>query len=183
MFHNTAKAGYYGRVWQIINSWMLSNSLDGAPMRYYLIPGLLGILALSSVSCCQLSPMSRDTPTRPNIKSSWKERRDWTVTSLGPLILNKGESSDNGSLGVKAIDFIPRSCSSFLSHSPAQPKVVLQFYRPSDNHLFCEVTLSGPANAPIDGEEMCGAKTGVSVVRVNGINARDGWVSFDLRMK
>jgi len=152
-------------------------------MRYYLIQGLLVILALSSGSCCQLSPMSRDTPTRPDIKSGWTERHDWTVTSIGPLILSKGESSDNGSLGVKAIDFIPRSCSSFLSHSPNQPKVVLQFYRPSDNHLFCEVTLSGPANTSIDGEEMCGTKTGVSVVGINGINAKDGWVSFDLRMK
>jgi hypothetical protein len=127
--------------------------------------------------------MSRDTPTRPTAKSTWNETHIWTVKSIGPLILNKGESSDNGALGVKVIDFIPRSCRSFLSDSPNPPKVVMQFYRPSDNQVLCEVRLSGPANSSIDSEEMCGTKTGVSVVGINGINAKDGWVSFDLRMK
>ena len=150
-------------------------------MHYYSLTLLLGVLALSSVGCCQLSPMSRDTPTRPNVKSTWNESQIWTVTSIGPLILNKGESSDNGSLGVKVVDFIPRSCSSFLSHSPNQPKVVLQFYRASDNQVLCEVTLSGPGNFSIDTEERCGAKTGITVVGINGINAKEGWVSFDLR--
>jgi hypothetical protein len=150
-------------------------------MRYYLMRVLLGILTLSSGSCCQLSSMSRDTPDRPYIKSTWNESLIDGFTSIGPLILNKGESSDNGSLGVKVIDFIPRSCSSFLSHSPGQPKAVFQFYRPSDNHVLCEVTLSGPANSRIDLEEMCGTKIGISVVGINGINAKDGWVSFDLR--
>jgi hypothetical protein len=125
--------------------------------------------------------MSRDTPDRPKVKSTWNESQIYGFTSIGPLVLNKGESSDNGSLGVKVIDFIPRSCNSFLSHSPNQPKVVLQFYRPSDNHIFCEATLSGPANSPIDREEICGTRTGISTVGINGINAKDGWVSFDLR--
>lgn len=150
-------------------------------MRYYSLRVLLGILALSSASCCQLSPMSRDTPTRPTIKSTWSESHDYGMTRFGPLILNKGESSDNGSLGVKVIDFIPRSCSSFLSDSPEQPKAVLQFYRPSDHYVLCEVTLSGPANSSIDREEMCGTRTGISVVGINAINAKEGWVSFDLR--
>jgi hypothetical protein len=149
--------------------------------RYYCFRVLLGILALSTGSCCQLSPMSRDTPTRPNIKSTWRESHDFGMTSFGPLVLNKGESTDNGSLGVKVVDFIPRSCSSVFSHSPAQPKAVLQFYRPSDHQILCEVTVSGPANSPIDGEEMCGTRTGISHVGVSGINAKEGWVSFDLR--
>ena len=142
---------------------------------------LLGIIALSSGSCCQLSPMSRDTPIRPNIKSTWNERHDFGTTSFGPLILSKGESTDNGSLGVRIVGFIPRSCPSFLSHSPEQPKAVFQFYRPSDNQVLCQVTLSGPANTSIDREDMCGTKAGISVVGINGINAKDGWVSFDLR--
>jgi hypothetical protein len=125
--------------------------------------------------------MSRDTPKRPSIKSTWSESHDYGITSYGPFVLNKGESTDNGRLGVRVIDFIPRSCSSFFSHSPEQPKVVFQFYRPSDQQVFCEVTLHGPANSPIDREEMCGTKTGISVVGINGINAKDGWVSFDLR--
>jgi hypothetical protein len=150
-------------------------------MRYYLIPLLLGILTVSSVGCCQLSPMARDTPNRPTIKSTWNESYDYGFTMVGPFVLNKGESTDNGVLGVKIIDFIPRTCSSFLSHNPAQPSAVFQFYRPSDQSVICEVTLSGPANTRIDLENMCGAKTDVTVVGINGINAKEGWVSFDLR--
>lgn len=151
-------------------------------MRIYIVV-LVGILALSFGGCCQLSPQVRDTPTRPDIKSSWNERQYWGVKSLGPLILNKGESSDNGSLGVTVVDFIPRSCNSFFSHTPKPSQVVLQFYRPSDNQVLCTVTLSSRTNTSIDGEEMCGTKTGVSVVGINGINAKDGWVSFNLSMK
>ena len=149
-------------------------------MRYALRI-LLGIFALSAGGCCQLSPMSRDTPIRPNIKSTWNERHDFGTTSFGPLILSKGESTDNGSLGVRIVAFIPRTCPSFLSHSPEQPKAVFQFYRPSDNQVLCQVTLSGSSNTSIDREDMCGTKTGISVVGINGINAKDGWVSFDLR--
>lgn len=68
-----------------------------------------------------------------------------------------------------------------LDRSPEQPKAIFQFYRPSDNHVLCELTLSGPANTSIDREGMCGTKTGISVVGINGINAKEGWVSFDLR--
>jgi hypothetical protein len=150
-------------------------------MRYYSIRVLLGILALSSGSYCQLSPMSRDTPDRPNIKSTWNESQIYGFTSIGPLILNKGESTDNGSIGVKVIDIIPRNCSSFLSHSPQPPKAILQFYRPSDHQVLCEVTLSGPGNSPIDWEDICGTKVGISHVGISGINAKEGWVCFDLR--
>src|SRR6185369_8280564 len=126
--------------------------------------------------------MARDTPGRPTVESSWRESQLTVgVTSFGPMVLNKGESTENGWLGVKIIGFIPRSCPSFLSHSPEQPKAVFQFYRPADHQILCEITLSGPANTSIDRDEMCGEKIGISVVGINGINAKEGWVSFDLR--
>jgi len=68
-----------------------------------------------------------------------------------------------------------------LSDSPEPPKVVFEFYRPSENQLLCRVMLPGPANVPIDSDDMCGTKTGISHVGINGIDAADGWVSFDLR--
>ena len=149
--------------------------------RYYFLV-LLAILGLSSGSCCQLSPMARDTPKRPTVKSSWREfHLTVGVMGFGPLVLNKGESTENEWLGVKIMDFIPRSCPSFLSHSPEQPKAVFQFYKPADHQILCEVALPGPGNISIDRDEMCGNKTGISVVGINGINAKEGWVSFDLR--
>jgi hypothetical protein len=37
------------------------------------------------------------------------------------------------------------------------------------------------ADSSIDREEMCGSRTGITVVGITGINAKKVWVSFDLR--
>jgi len=123
-----------------------------------------------------------DTPTRPNAKSSWTERHDSGFTSVGQFVLNRGESIDNGKLGIRVIDFKSSKCPSLFAEYPDPPKVVLEFFRPTDKQVLCTVTLDGPiANSSIDREQMCGDKTGFSVVGINGLNAHDGWVSFDLR--
>ncbi len=147
------------------------------------------LLVLIGLTCsgCVCHPslyknVPADTPTRPNIKSSWTESHDYGFTSVGQFLLNRGESIDNGKLGIRVVDFIPSKCRSLFAEYPDPPKVVLEFYRPSDKHVLCTVTLDGPiANSSIDREEMCGNKTGFSVVGINGLNAHDGWVSFDLR--
>ena len=144
------------------------------------------LLALISSACvCHPSlykNVPADTPTRPNVRSSWTERHDSGFTSVGLFVLNRGESIDNGRLGIRVVDFIPSKCQSLFAEYPDPPKVVLEFYRPDDKRIFCTVTLDGPiANSSIDREEMCGTKTGFSVVGINGLNAHDGWVSFDLR--
>ena len=146
-------------------------------------------LVLASVICsaCVCHPslyknVPSDTPIRPDIKSSWKESHDYGFTSVGQFVLNRGESTDNGQLGIRVVDFIPSTCRSIFAEYPDPPKVVLEFYRASDKQVLCRVTLDGPiANSSIDRQEMCGNRTGFSVVGINGLNARDGWVSFDLR--
>jgi hypothetical protein len=101
---------------------------------------------------------------------------------VGQLVLSRGESTENGNLGIHVVGFIPQKCRSLFAEYPDPPQVILEFYRPSDKQVICTVTLDGPiANSTIDREEMCGNRTGFSVVGINGLNAHDGWVSFDLR--
>lgn len=147
------------------------------------------VLVLTGLMCsaCVCHPslyrnVAVDTPTRPNIKTSWSESHDYGFTSVGQFLLNRGESTDNGKLGIRVVDFLPSKCRSLFAEYPDPPRVVLEFYRPGDKLVLCTVTLDGPiANSSIDREEMCGNKTGFSVVGINGLNTHDGWVSFDLR--
>jgi hypothetical protein len=39
---------------------------------------------------------------------------------------------------------------------------------------------SYPADSSIDREEMCGSRTGITMVGITGKNTKEGWVSFDL---
>jgi hypothetical protein len=147
---------------------------------------LLVIIGLTCSGCvCHPSlykNVPTDTPTRPTVKTSWTESRDYGFTSVGQFVLSRGESTDNGKLGIRVVDFVPSKCRSLFAEYPDPPKVVLEFYRPADKQTLCTVTLDGPiANSSIDRAEMCGNKTGFSVVGINGLNAHDGWVSFDLR--
>ena len=101
---------------------------------------------------------------------------------MGQFFLSRGESTDNGKLGIRVVDFIPSKCRSVFAEYPDPPRVVLEFYRASHKQVLCRVTLDGPiANFSIDREEMCGNRTGFSVVGINGLNAHDGWVAFDLK--
>jgi hypothetical protein len=153
------------------------------PRHSYILLVLFGIVCSGCVCHPSLyKNVPADTPTRPSIKSSWTERNDYGFTSVGQFVLNRNESIDNGKLGIRVVDFVPLKCRSLFAEYPDPPKVVLEFYRPSDKQVLCTVTLDGPiANSSIDREEMCGNKTGFSVVGINGLNAHEGWVSFDLR--
>jgi hypothetical protein len=138
--------------------------------------------SLLSTGCCQLGYLSqmKEDSARPNIKPNWNEKSGNGF--IGVFVLGKGKSIDNGQLGVKVVNFTPSKCRSFWSEYPDSPQVTLQFYRPADHQVLCEVTLPGPmSNSSIDKEDMCGTKTGFSVVGIDGMNTKDEWVSFDLR--
>ena len=152
----------------------------------HLSPKLFVLIGLMCSGCVCHPSLYRnepvDTPTRPSIQSSWTESHHYGFTSVGQFVLNRGESIDNGKLGIRVVDFVPQKCRSFFAEYPEPPRVVLEFFTPGDRQVLCTVTLDGPnANTSIDREEMCGSKTGFSVVGISGLNARDGWVSFDLR--
>jgi hypothetical protein len=141
---------------------------------------LVTAVAILHGGCC--SSQQRVEPARPEKARGWKEIRDGTVVSIGMFVLKKGESTDNGELGVKVVDIIaPKPCADGYA---GMAKVVLSFYRPSDKKVLCEeaiFTEGGTSMGTGPPYPHCTPEVGLSAISVNAINARDGWVWFDLR--
>ncbi len=136
------------------------------------------LLCFLIAGCCQLSSIEDKQPERPKVTSSWRERTDFGVTSIGFFVMNKGESIDNGQLGVRVIDILPKECRC-MSCEPTNPRVRIAFYRPSDNTVLCEGEFQGSASLEVMAK--CNPIMGVRTISVNAINTRENWVSFDLR--
>lgn len=140
---------------------------------------VLSSLCLLAAGCCQLFSKEDKQPDRPNVTSSWGERTDFGVTSIGFFVMNKGETIDNGRLGVKVIDVFPKKCEC-MSCDPTSPRVRLAFYQPSDNKVLCEGDFF-KGSASLDIAANCDPTMGISVISINAINTKENWVSFDLR--
>jgi hypothetical protein len=137
------------------------------------------LLCLLTPGCCQLSSIKDKQPDRPKVTSSWTERTDFGVTSIGFFVMNKGESIDNGQLGVRVIDILPKGCSC-MSCEPTNPRARIAFYRPSDNKVLCEGYFFA-GSASLDFVAKCDPAMGISHIAINAINTKENWVSFDLR--
>jgi hypothetical protein len=147
----------------------------------------MGNLALSLISvflilpgaCC--SPQEREQPHPPEKVAGWKDSYSGGVHSVGELFLRKGDSSDNGKIGVKVIDVVvPQPGSEGYA---SMPKVVLQFYKPSDKQVLCEATFTEGGTFMGAGPPYphCKPEVGLAAISVNAINTKDKWVWFDLR--
>ena len=140
----------------------------------------LSLLCFLSSGCCQLFSKEDPQPARPNLTSSWREQTDlFGVRSIGFFVMNKGEATDNGQLGVKVIDILPKECRC-MSCEPTNPRVRIAFYRPSDNKLLCEDDFF-QGSSSFDIRPKCDPTMGISVIAINAVNTQEKWVSFDLR--
>jgi hypothetical protein len=141
---------------------------------------LVSACMILSVGCC--SPQERAQQARPEKVDGWKDSYFSGVHSIGEFVLSKGESTDNGELGVKVVDIIaPKPCSDGYA---GMPKVVLSFYRPSDKKVLCEeaiFTEGGTLMGTGPPYPHCTSEVGLSAISVKAINTKDNWAWFDLR--
>ena len=137
------------------------------------------VLCFLTPGCCHLLSGEHKEPDRPDVTSSWKARTDVGFTSIGFFVMNKGESSDNGQLGVRVIDILPKQCEC-MSCEPTLPRVRIAFYQPSDSRVLCE-GLFFAGSASLDMQPQCDPSIGATTIYVNAINTKEKWVSFDLR--
>lgn len=128
-----------------------------------------------SFSCC---PAVINEPRRPEGTLGWKDDFSGGAHSIGILVLSKGESSDNGTIGVTVVDLLaPDPCAEPGTYN-GSPKALLHFFRPSDQKILCDVTLVGDnKNSFLH----CDSSIGISTIAVNAINVKEKWVFFDLR--
>ena len=141
---------------------------------------LLILISLSSASCCR--PIDMDSRSaKPAKESLWQSQHANFIDTMGFFVMSKGESTDNGTLGVKVVDILPSKCRSAFSERGNYPKIILQFYHPHNHQVVCEVALDGGSNTAIDIPDRCGTKTDISVVGIAALSVKDSWVAFDLR--
>ena len=141
---------------------------------------VVGMLSTFGRGCC--SPLPKE-PESPGAVPGWKASDAGGVHTVGILVLKKGESSDNGILGVRVVDIIPADPCAGSTTLQRTPRVRLQFYQVPEQTLICEEVLtSGSGTSLVVGS--CGdriARRGVSAISVNAINATEQWVWFELR--
>jgi len=139
---------------------------------------LLSLSLVFASSCCW--PDS-EQPVRPKNVLGWKESTAGGVRSICILVLNKGESSDNGEIGVKVVDIIPADPCAHRGTFHGSRRVVLRFFRPSDQKVLYEDTFT-EGSGTLDSPHHCGSDVaGVTAIHINAINTAEGWVYFDLR--
>lgn len=137
---------------------------------------VLLLICCAASGCCQLFSKEDKQPVRPNVTSTWTERTDFGVTSIGFFVMNEGEAIDNGQLGIKVIEVSPKKCEC-MSCEPTNARVRIEFYRPSDNMVLCE----GNFFVGSGSLDMCNPSIGITHIAINAINPKEKWVSFDLR--
>jgi hypothetical protein len=122
-------------------------------------------------------------PAHPGAVAGWKESQDGGVHTVGTFVLKKGESSENGKIGVKVIDIMAADPCAEHGTLQSLPRVKMQFYQAPQQTVICEELLTaGSGTSLIAGP--CGEKIaglGVTAISVNAINATEGWVWFELR--
>ncbi len=115
--------------------------------------------------------------------AGWKESHQGGVHTIAILVLRKGESSDNGKIGVRVSDIIAADPCAGYGTLQRIPRVKMQFYDVHQQSVVCEDLLTDGSGTLL-GAGPCGekiAELGVTAISINAINATDGWVSFELR--
>lgn len=98
---------------------------------------------------------------------------------MGKLVLSKGQSSDNGKIGVTVVDIIPPDRCAEPGSYRGSSRVVLRFFDAADSQVICENTFAGEGGHNI-GSDGCGSSLDLSGVNTYGVNTKDGWVYFEL---
>jgi hypothetical protein len=141
---------------------------------------LMVLLVCASLSAC--GPCLRPPPpqpARPFKIDGWNKTHDKEagVTYCAVLVLKKGESSDNGRIGVRVTSILEGDACCGDPAPRCNRRANVQFFRPQDNRLLCEMEVPDNSNSTIP----CAEEVGSQVIGVWGINTQEGWVLLDLR--
>ena len=117
-------------------------------------------------------------PERHIYAQGWQQRDVGAVTLKGHFVLNKGQSVNDGTVGIRVVDIRGGSCSSF--REPEYPSTKVQFFSVPDQRILCE-DIFRVGGSRLDVIEGCGKSLKWDVLGISAINSKDNWVAFDLR--
>ena len=119
-------------------------------------------------------------PERPTKVHGWQPFSVSTYTVQGDFVLNKGESVNDGRVGITVVDIFSGTC--HLFHEPTYPTARLRFFRVSDRSVICEIVFQGGSSNRLAAIDGCGSLKW-DFIGVTGVNSKDNWVSFNLTLK
>lgn len=137
---------------------------------------VLLIAALTSFACAFGKEITN--PTRPEAVHGWRSYKTGVITVKGEFVLNSGESTNNGTIGIQITDVIPVKY--LVWDAPSLPKAKVRFFRVKDQTTICEVVFTRGGNR-LTGPGFCGVDLPWDTIYIRDVNAREGWVFFDLR--
>jgi hypothetical protein len=145
--------------------------------KYLFTAVLVCYLALLSTGCTK-TRRQQNLPARPEQVRGWKEKVFDGVRSMAELVLDEGQSSESGELGVEVISISSYETTGGFFDHPTGPTAVLRFYTVPDRKVIQERTVfTGGGN--LEGSPI--SEFGITVIYVNAINTKERWVWFDLR--
>jgi hypothetical protein len=146
------------------------------------VPALLLVCLFTSSNCCRRTD-NLNNPRLPASTSGWRKiQLSETTTIYGDFVLRKGDSVNNGEYGVEALTLYPATCT-FFRDRPGEdlPSAELRFFKTDDNSTICRSTFKR-GSARLD-DSICEGWNDMiwSVVEINDVNTKSGWVKFNLR--
>jgi hypothetical protein len=117
-------------------------------------------------------------PERPSKIQGWDELHIGDTVIAGIFLLNKGESTDNGNIGIRLVETYAGKCGLFKE--PEYPQAKLQFYRVSNQKILCEPIFFRGAIMTLK-PPVCEADLEWTGIEINDINSKDKWIVFNLR--
>jgi hypothetical protein len=142
----------------------------------------ISILALS-IGCCGRT-RQLNNPQLPEKTLGWqKHQLGENVTVYGDFVIRKGESVNDGTYGIEVKNLFPAKCS--LADIPGEdlPSAELRFFKVSDNSTMCMSTFRRGSEVLDPTIPNCPEGMIWSVVEISEVNARDGWVRLNLRLR
>jgi hypothetical protein len=133
---------------------------------------------LVSLSACNGWDDEIVKPIRPTSVHGWQKYDTGSITVTGEFVLSKGESVDNGRVGIRVIDIYPAKY--HLLDSPELPEAKMEFFRVADQSRICEGVFTRGGNR-LDLPDVCKNDLEWTVIYVRDINHSESWVFFDLR--
>ena len=135
---------------------------------------MLLVLILSNGCCRTLE----STPVSPTSVRGWQEFDEQGIHGIGEFVLRKGQSIDNGKIGVELIKTLPPiKCYEPSAEQDLFPKAVVRFYLVPSGDTLLEVEIrkqtSNRLEAPV-------SDYGINGIFAREINTKDGWVWFEL---
>lgn len=136
--------------------------------------------AVTSLSgCCR--PYYTDLPTRPAQVNGWKKSTFSTFLIIGSFVLSKGESTENGKLGVTIVDIQPSLLCKLPLAEPGHSQIEVRFYKPSDRGVLCETMIFAGSSGSVSGNLNCPDQSEMPPsFTVRNFNAEDGWLWLEL---